>query len=131
MGGVAPPGGDHAGLGPRGRMRQWIWTAELGDGGVVGQLRAHEFDDAVDGAGLPGCVTVPKGTVVLDGVVVSPDWRRRGIGTRLVDALRNEVTSAVVAMTASPAGQDFLLAYGFGPTRALPAPRWLVSRAVG
>jgi GNAT superfamily N-acetyltransferase len=99
----------------------------LDDGTVVGELRAHEFDDAVDGAAAP-CVTVPRGTVVLDGVVVAARWRRLGIGRRLVGALRDEVTMAVVTLATGNHQRLFLQRCGFGPARDLSTPRWLVSR---
>lgn len=109
--------------------RNWVWIAELGDGTIVGELRAHEFDQAVDGSAALPSVPVPPGTVVLDGIFVTPRWRRLGIGRRLFEALRDEVVTAVVALAPGAETARFLDAVGCHPTRDLSLPRWFVSRA--
>jgi transcriptional regulator with XRE-family HTH domain/GNAT superfamily N-acetyltransferase len=113
----------------------WVWTAEaadcggtecLGDsgcGGVVGELWAHEFDEAGDGERW-SVRTVPAGTVVLDGVAVLPCRRLAGIGRRLVEAMRRATAGPVIVLGAGTAGRGFLEACGFRVAHAVPAPSW-------
>jgi transcriptional regulator with XRE-family HTH domain/ribosomal protein S18 acetylase RimI-like enzyme len=94
---------------------------------VVGRLRACGFEDGGDGVRWPAATPVPDGTVVLDGVAVRPDWRLLGIGRRLVEALRREVTGIVIVLAAGSAARGFLEACGFQITHAFPTPMWFVS----
>jgi transcriptional regulator with XRE-family HTH domain len=78
----------------------WLWLAETGRGDEtlrVGELRAH---------------VEPSGLVVLDGVVVAPDWRWCGIGRRLVEALLAAAAGRPVRAAAGREG-EFLGACGF------------------
>jgi aminoglycoside 6'-N-acetyltransferase I len=58
--------------------RQPVFVAERPDGGLCGLLEVSIRRSA------PGCKTDRIG--YLEGWYVDPDWRRRGVGRRLVDA---------------------------------------------
>ncbi|GHJ17493.1 hypothetical protein TPA0908_58940 [Micromonospora sp. AKA38] len=65
----------------------WRFVAELPDGELIGELRAHErSDELLLGFPLPG-----RCHLVLDGVLVAPAYRLLGIGRRLVAALTAEM----------------------------------------
>ncbi|WP_343443890.1 GNAT family N-acetyltransferase [Micromonospora schwarzwaldensis] len=65
----------------------WRFVAELPDGELVGELRAHErSDELLIGYPLPG-----RHHLVLDGVLVAPAYRLLGVGRRLVAALTAEM----------------------------------------
>ncbi len=123
----------------------WAWTAEVADrrgcdcggtaclgasggGGPVGELWAHDFDEARDSARW-AVRSVPAGTVVLDGVAVLPCRRLSGIGRRLVAAMRKATAGPVIVLGAGPAGRGFLEACGFRVAHALPAPSWYLLAA--
>jgi transcriptional regulator with XRE-family HTH domain len=90
----------------------WRFVAELPDGGLVGELRAHERSgDLLIGHPEPG-----QRQVVLDGVLVAPAYRLLGIGRRLVAALVTEMDRAGARSAhaiAESGGASFLLACGF------------------
>ncbi|WP_229705783.1 GNAT family N-acetyltransferase [Micromonospora sonchi] len=90
----------------------WRLVAELPDGELVGELRAHERSlDLLYGEDLGD-----RREVVLDGVVVAPRLRLLGIGRRLVTRLAAETRRAglpAVRATAEFGGIQFLLACGY------------------
>lgn len=110
----------------------WQWVAELPDGGLVGELRAHERGprplelDPI-GAATAGPVEDPaerttgreppdRGELVLDGVVVAPRYRGMGLGRRLVEALVAEADRLelpAIHATAEDVGIPFLSGCGF------------------
>ncbi|MGY0006557.1 GNAT family N-acetyltransferase [Micromonospora sp. I033] len=98
----------------------WRFVAELPDGGLVGELRAHErSSDLLIGHPEPG-----QRQVVLDGVLVAPPYRLLGIGRRLVAALVAEMARAGVRSAhaiAESAGASFLVACGFEVEASRPA----------
>ena len=119
----------------------WYWVAELPDGRVVGELRAHQradrplYDDLLRWRTVPADFNAtgvesaserepaPRREVVLDGVVVAPDCRRLGIGRRLVGELTAQLDRAGVAAARAVAEFDaigFLVACGFQPESARP-----------
>ncbi|MEU3452389.1 GNAT family N-acetyltransferase [Micromonospora sp. NPDC006766] len=99
----------------------WRFVAELPDGDLVGELRAHEQSPHL----LWGGEECPeKREIVIDGVLVAAWYRGLGIGRRLVEALVNELRVAglgvVQALTQEP-GTSFLLACGFQLEASRPA----------
>ncbi|MFF0718844.1 GNAT family N-acetyltransferase [Micromonospora sp. NPDC003816] len=90
----------------------WRLVAELPDGDLVGELRAHERSlDLRYGVDLGD-----RREVVLDGVLVAPQLQRLGIGRRLVGRLVEEtrlVGPRAVCAIAESAGVQFLMACGF------------------
>ncbi|GIJ30595.1 hypothetical protein Vqi01_57570 [Micromonospora qiuiae] len=90
----------------------WRLVAELPDGELVGELRAHERSlDLLYGEDLGD-----RREVVLDGVLVAPRLRLLGIGRRLVTRLAEETRSAglpAVRAMAEFGGIQFLLACGY------------------
>ncbi|WP_240741993.1 GNAT family N-acetyltransferase [Micromonospora zingiberis] len=90
----------------------WRLVAELPDGDLVGELRAHERSlDLLYGEELGD-----RREVVLDGVLVAPALRLLGIGRRLVTRLAEEtqrVGLPAVCATAEFGGIQFLLACGY------------------
>ncbi|WP_089154470.1 GNAT family N-acetyltransferase [Micromonospora sp. NBS 11-29] len=65
----------------------WRFVAELPDGELVGELRAHERSDEL----LLGYPLPDRHHLVLDGVLVAPAYRRLGIGRRLLTVLTAEM----------------------------------------
>jgi len=63
---------------------------------------------------LPGAPALMPGAADL-GLYVEPAWRRRGIGSRLLAAVRDQavVTSLVVGVTTGSPGEAFCLRNGF------------------
>ncbi|MEU8191075.1 helix-turn-helix transcriptional regulator [Micromonospora carbonacea] len=91
----------------------WRFVAELPDGRLLGELRAHErnprllYGDLIDAG---------EREVVLDGVLVAGPCRLLGIGRRLVEALTVEMERAgirVAHAVADHGGVDLLLACGY------------------
>ncbi|MFI2665661.1 helix-turn-helix domain-containing protein [Micromonospora carbonacea] len=91
----------------------WRFVAELPDGRLLGELRAHErnprllYGDLIDAG---------EREVVLDGVLVAGPCRLLGIGRRLVEALTMEMERAgirVAHAVADHGGVDLLLACGY------------------
>jgi GNAT superfamily N-acetyltransferase len=90
----------------------WRFLAELPNGELVGELRAHERSVDL----LLGYDLDDRRELVLDGVLVAPGRRLLGIGRRLVEALRAEMDRAGVATVHAVAefgGAAFLRACGF------------------
>jgi ribosomal protein S18 acetylase RimI-like enzyme/DNA-binding XRE family transcriptional regulator len=101
----------------------WWWVAERPDGELVGELRAHQRGRH------PADEHLPKHEVVLDGVVVAPDYRGLGIGRRLVAELAAEMERAAITLARAVAefqGVDFLVACGFRIEAARPVKLTLV-----
>ncbi|MEU8179947.1 GNAT family N-acetyltransferase [Micromonospora sp. NPDC049044] len=100
----------------------WRYTAELPDGQVIGELRAHERSPFLEqGEWHPG---MAEREMVLDGVLVDARYRRLGLGRRLVTALLTEMRAAGVddaAALAEGGGIDLLLACGFEIEARRPA----------
>ncbi|NES17255.1 MULTISPECIES: GNAT family N-acetyltransferase [Micromonospora] len=98
----------------------WRFVAELPDGELVGELRAHErSDDLLIGQPRPG-----RPEIVLDGVLVATPYQLLGIGRRLVEALVAEMDRAgihEVHAVAEFGGIQFLLACGFALQASRPA----------
>ncbi|MFR9775805.1 GNAT family N-acetyltransferase [Micromonospora sp. MS34] len=98
----------------------WRLVAELPDGELVGELRAHEHsDEMLVGHSRPG-----RREVVLDGVLVATPYQLLGIGRRLVAALTAEMDRAGIRSAHAVAefgGIDFLLACGFAVQASRPA----------
>ncbi|KXK61720.1 hypothetical protein AWW66_11990 [Micromonospora rosaria] len=89
----------------------WRLVAELPDGGLIGELRAHErSEDLVAGQDFGDLREI-----VLDGVLVAPDFRELGIGRRLVGLLVAEMERAGVptARAVAEFADGFLVACGF------------------
>ncbi|TDC43465.1 GNAT family N-acetyltransferase [Micromonospora sp. KC207] len=91
----------------------WRFVAELPDGRLLGELRAHErnprllYGDMID---------TGEREVVLDGVLVAGACRRLGIGRRLVEAMTGEMDRAGVRVAHAVAdfgGVDLLLSCGY------------------
>lgn len=74
-------------LAPELPTTSWRFVAELPDGELVGELRAHERSVEL----LIGYPVPDQDQVVLDGILVAPAYRRLGIGRRLVTALTAEM----------------------------------------
>lgn len=90
----------------------WRFVAELPDGDLVGELRAHERTSDL----LIGHPELGQKQIVLDGVLVAPAYRLLGIGRRLIGALLAEMDAAGVRSAhaiAESGGASFLLACGF------------------
>lgn len=100
----------------------WRFVAELPDGELVGELRAHERSPHLGyGEWYPG---MPEREMVLDGVLVAARYRRLGLGRRLVTALITEMREAGVVDAAAIAesfGVELLLACGFEIEARRPA----------
>ncbi|MEO3772916.1 helix-turn-helix transcriptional regulator [Micromonospora sp. B9E7] len=100
----------------------WRYIAELPDGQLVGELRAHERSPHLEhGEWYPG---MAEREMVLDGVLVDARYRRLGLGRRLVTALLTEMREAGVddaAALAEGVGIDLLLACGFEIEARRPA----------
>ncbi|MEU8296308.1 GNAT family N-acetyltransferase [Micromonospora sp. NPDC048909] len=99
----------------------WRFVAELPDGELVGELRAHErnprlcYGDYGDGA---------EREMVLDGVLVALAHRRLGVGRRLVEALVDDMRTWGIRSAyaiADGGGVDLLLACGFRFEASRPA----------
>ncbi|WP_327039007.1 helix-turn-helix transcriptional regulator [Micromonospora maris] len=98
----------------------WRLLAELPDGDIVGELRAHERSLDL----LVGEDWGDQREVVLDGVLVTPGLRLLGLGRRLVTRLAEETRLAgpsAVCATAEFGGVDFLLACGYQLDGTRPA----------
>jgi transcriptional regulator with XRE-family HTH domain len=98
--------------------RDLLWVAEAavaeaavaGGTARVGELRAHRES---------------TGRVVVDGVVVAPEWRRCGIGRRLIEAVRAEASgSSLIALAIGPGEAEFLKVCGFRRA-GVGASRWM------
>ncbi|MFI5835520.1 GNAT family N-acetyltransferase [Micromonospora sp. NPDC051300] len=74
-------------LAPELPTTSWRFVAELPDGELVGELRAHERSKEL----LVGYLVPDQDQIVLDGILVAPAYRRLGIGRRLVTALTAEM----------------------------------------
>ncbi|SCG63933.1 GNAT family N-acetyltransferase [Micromonospora coxensis] len=109
----------------------WRFVAELPDGELIGELRAHERSPHL---AYGGDETVWPRELVLDGVLVAREHRRLGIGRRLVDALVGAMAEAGVGRvhgTTEGPGVGLLAACGFrAESRALRMAR-TVSAAPG
>ncbi|MET7371333.1 helix-turn-helix domain-containing protein [Micromonospora arida] len=92
----------------------WRYLAELPDGTLVGELRAHERSPFLEfGEWHPD---MPEREMVLDGVLVDARYRRLGLGRRLVIALVTAMRAAGIddaVAVAEGSGTDLLLACGF------------------
>ncbi|MFI6160475.1 GNAT family N-acetyltransferase [Micromonospora haikouensis] len=91
----------------------WRFVAELPDGRLVGELRAHERDPRLLYGDL---IDVGEREIVLDGVLVAGPCRLLGIGRRLVAALTAEMERAGIRVAHAVAdfgGVDLLLACGY------------------
>ncbi|MFD0970167.1 GNAT family N-acetyltransferase [Plantactinospora endophytica] len=98
----------------------WQWVAELPDGELIGELRAHlrgrcptEFRSPAE----------PDREVLLDGVVVVAECRGLGIGRRLLAELLAEMdrTGIRVAQAVTEFhGVEFLIRCGFLPQASRP-----------
>ncbi|SCG80322.1 Acetyltransferase (GNAT) family protein [Micromonospora echinaurantiaca] len=90
----------------------WRFVAELPDGELVGELRAHERSPHLFDGEEPS----DEREIVLDGVLVAAPCRGLGIGRRLVELLTAEMERAGVRRAHAVAeleGVDFLLACGY------------------
>lgn len=65
----------------------WRFVAELPDGELIGELRAHERSPHLRSGDEPR----DEREVVLDGVLVAASYRRLGVGRRLVGRLVEEM----------------------------------------
>ncbi|SCG45557.1 GNAT family N-acetyltransferase [Micromonospora inositola] len=102
----------------------WRFLAELPDGELVGELRAHERSvDLLLGHDLDD-----RRELVLDGVLIDPAHRLLGVGRQLVEALHAEMDHlgvATVHAIAQFGGVGFLIACGFEAEWGRPsALRW-------
>ncbi|NYF56578.1 GNAT family N-acetyltransferase [Micromonospora purpureochromogenes] len=91
----------------------WRFVAELPDGELVGELRAHERTLHL---AYGGDESVWPRDLVLDGVLVAGEHRRLGIGRGLLNALLRrmaEVRIGAVSGIAEGPGVNFLAACGF------------------
>ncbi|NJP31158.1 GNAT family N-acetyltransferase [Micromonospora sp. HSS6-12] len=70
----------------------WRFVAELPDGDLIGELRAHECSPHLRNGDEPR----DEREVVLDGVLVAAWYRRLGVGRRLVERLMEEMDRAGV-----------------------------------
>jgi len=91
------------------------WRFFLGHGIVFGVRRGAEL--VATAALLP----YSSGNAWISMVLVTADWRRRGIATRLVDACLNAATKRglTVWLDATPAGANVYGPLGFTPTLQL------------
>ncbi|MFI6260686.1 helix-turn-helix domain-containing protein [Micromonospora zamorensis] len=100
----------------------WRFVAELPDGELVGELRAHERSPHLEYGGW--YAGMPEREMVLDGVLVAARYRRLGLGRRLVTALITEMRAAGIdgaAALAEGFGIELLLACGFEIEASRPA----------
>ncbi|MGK5445552.1 GNAT family N-acetyltransferase [Micromonospora sp. URMC 105] len=98
----------------------WRLVAELPDGELVGELRAHERSVDL----LLGHDLGDQRELLLDGVLVAAEYRRLGIGRRLIDLLGTEmdrVGVTTVHAIADFGGIPFLLACGYRLEASRPA----------
>ncbi|WP_433316008.1 GNAT family N-acetyltransferase [Micromonospora chersina] len=98
----------------------WRFVAELPDGDLIGELRAHERTSDL----LIGYPELGQQQIVLDGVLVAPAYRLLGIGRRLIAALLAEMDAAGVRSAhaiAESGGASFLLSCGFELEASRPA----------
>ncbi|MGC4893780.1 GNAT family N-acetyltransferase [Micromonospora sp. DT31] len=104
--------------GPTVPATAWRFVAEMPDGGLVGELRAHDESPHLRWGDRGG----PQDReVVIDGVLVAVAYRRLGIGRRLVEALLGAIGPVCArALTGHP-GIIFLHACGFGVESGRPA----------
>ena len=105
----------------------WRLVAELPDGDLVGELRAHERSLDL----LCGQDWGDEREVVLDGVLVTPGLRLLGLGRRLVTRLTEETRRAglpAVCATAEFGGIEVLVACGFQIEWSRPAALRLPQR---
>ncbi|MFI9643309.1 GNAT family N-acetyltransferase [Micromonospora sp. NPDC051925] len=98
----------------------WRFVAELPDGTLLGELRAHEWDPClVYGEDWPW----PR-ELVLDGVLVAAEHRRIGIGGRLVAAMLQRMEQVRVGLVRTVVedhfGTRFLSACGFRVAASRP-----------
>ncbi|MCW3814545.1 GNAT family N-acetyltransferase [Micromonospora sp. DR5-3] len=95
--------------------------AELPDGELIGELRAHERSVDL----MIGHYPAGERELVLDAVLVAPAYRLLGIGRRLVDALSAELdragVSSVSALAEGGGSSSFLLRCGFELEASRPA----------
>ncbi|MBY8871778.1 GNAT family N-acetyltransferase [Micromonospora sp. PLK6-60] len=113
--GSAPPGADPP---PGLPSTSWRLVAELPNGELVGELRAHERSlDLALGYDLGG-----QREIVLDGVLVAAEHRWLGIGRRLLGALADEMRRAgvVEARAVAEWGSGFLYACGWEQEASRP-----------
>lgn len=98
----------------------WRFVAELPDGELIGELRAHERSvDLLLGHDLGGAREI-----VLDGVLVGGEHRGLGIGRRLVEALSAEMDRLGVTTAHAIAefgGVGLLIACGYRLQASRPA----------
>ncbi|MER7443642.1 GNAT family N-acetyltransferase [Micromonospora avicenniae] len=98
----------------------WRFVAELPDGELVGELRAHERNPHL----MYGHGRESEREMVLDGILVAFNYRRLSIGRRLVEALvggmRDQGIVSAHAVADGP-GIDLLLACGFRLEASRPA----------
>lgn len=98
----------------------WRFVAELPDGELIGELRAHERSvDLLLGNDLGGAREI-----VLDGVLVAGEYRGLGIGRRLVEALSAEMDRLGVTSAHAIAefgGIGLLIACGYRLQASRPA----------
>ncbi|SBT51143.1 GNAT family N-acetyltransferase [Micromonospora auratinigra] len=91
----------------------WRFVAELPDGELVGELRAHERSVHLLSGEGPFCRD--RREMVLDGVLVAGPYRLLGIGRRLVEALWAEMERSEIRSVHAIVGFEgrFLVACGF------------------
>ncbi|WP_346536853.1 GNAT family N-acetyltransferase [Micromonospora sp. DPT] len=97
----------------------WRVVAELPDGELVGELRAHERSVDL----LLGYDLGDRRELLLDGVLVAAEHRGLGIGRRLLDVLVTEMARVgitTVHAIAESGGIAFLLACGYRLQAGLP-----------
>jgi GNAT superfamily N-acetyltransferase len=97
----------------------WRVVAELPDGELVGELRAHERSVDL----LLGYDLGDRRELLLDGVLVAAEHRGLGIGRRLLDVLVTEMARVgitTVHAIAESGGIAFLLACGYRLQGGLP-----------
>ncbi|HET9516981.1 MAG TPA: helix-turn-helix domain-containing protein [Actinoplanes sp.] len=105
----------------------WMWVAEAPDGARVGQLSACR----ATAQARPSPPPIPErvrprpaaagpshaGLVLLNHVLVAPDWRRLGVGRRLVGALRDSVGEPLAALALDHVAERFLEGCGYAVIR--------------
>ncbi|MBQ1072687.1 GNAT family N-acetyltransferase [Micromonospora sp. C31] len=98
----------------------WRLVAQLPDGELVGELRAHERSEDL----LLGEDLGDRREMVLDGVLVAPQLRFLGIGRRLLQILGEQLDGAgirTVRAVADKGGIGFLIACGYQLESSRPA----------
>ncbi|WP_159104799.1 GNAT family N-acetyltransferase [Plantactinospora sp. BB1] len=98
----------------------WQWVAELPDGELVGELRAHLRGRHPTELWSPA---EPDREVVLDGIVVVAECRGLGIGRRLFAELLAEMDRAGIRVAQAITefdGVEFLVRCGFRPEPSRP-----------